>query len=220
MRGGLIAGRPYLVSGGPGAGKTIFGMQFLFAGITGGEKCLHVSMEEKKENLHENMLPFGWDVSKLKIIEATPEIGNPMWEIKGGDVTFFDMSLSMQNLLKTIKSEIEEGVSRIVIDSLTSLKVLYTSTFEARREMLALMHFLADNRTTALILSETFVGGAEMESFLSDGVINLRILEDRGMKKRALEIQKMRGSSFDEQLRPMKITERGIVVYPEESVFK
>lgn len=220
LEGGLVTGRPYLVSGGPGAGKTILGMQFLFAGVAENEKSLYVSMEEKKENLSQNMILFGWDVSKLRVMEATPEIGNPLWEIKGGEAPFFDMTLSMQNLLKAIESEIEGGVSRIVVDSLTSLKVLYTSSFEARREMLALMHFLTDKRSTTLLLSETFMGGSEMECFLSDGVINLRILEDRGIKKRACEIQKMRGSSFDEQIRPMKITGHGIVVYPEENVFK
>ena len=98
--------------------------------------------------------------------------------------------------------------------------MMYSSDFEARREMLAMMQFLQDTGNTALLLAETFAKEHKMESFLADGVIILHVLTDKGIKRRAVEIQKMRGSSFDEQLRPMKITDKGIVVYPEEALFK
>lgn len=219
LNGGLIAGRPYLLSGEPGAGKSIFGMQFLMQAVKEGKSGIYVTLEERRSGLGQNFRVFGWDINKIHVIEATPELGNNMWEIRA-DASFINMTLNMNNLTDAIKERLVSGVERIVMDSITTLKLLYPSEVDARREILSLIHFLTDTKCTSLLLAEKFNEERTMESFLADGAIELRIIEEKGIKKRAIEIKKMRGTDFDEQWRPMKITDNGIIVYADEALFK
>jgi len=219
LNGGLIAGRPYLVSGMPGAGKSIFGMQFLMQAAHEGKSGIYVTMEERKKGLKQNFQVFGWNIDKIHVIQATPELGNKMWEIRT-DASFINMTLNMNNLTDAIKEKLAPGVERIVLDSVTTLKMLYSSEVDARREILSLIHFLTDTGCTSLLLAEKFDEERAMESFLAEGSIELRIIEEKGIKKRAIEIKKMRGTAFDEQWRPMKITDKGIIVYADEALFK
>ena len=75
--GGLDKGRAYLVSGEPGAGKTIFSWQFLLAGLKNGEHCLYISIDEKAEHLLVDMEKMSWDIkpylenATLKILDVT-----------------------------------------------------------------------------------------------------------------------------------------------------
>ena len=219
LNGGLIAGRPYLISGVPGAGKSILGMQFLMQAAQEGKSGIYVTLEERKKGLKQNFQVFGWDIDKIYVIEATPEMSNKMWEIRS-DASFINMTLNMNNLTDAIKERLGSGVERIVLDSVTTLKMLYSSEIDARREILSLVHFLTDTGCTSLLLAEKFDRDRTMESFLVDGSVELRIIEEKGIKKRALEIKKMRGTDFDEQWRPMKITDKGIIVYADEALFK
>ncbi len=219
LNGGLVSGRPYLVSGAPGAGKSIFGMQFLMQAVQEDKSGIYISMEERKKGLKQNFQVFGWDIDKIHVIEATPELGNKMWEIRS-DAAFINMTLNLNNLTEAIREHLVPGVERIVVDSVTTLKMLYSSAVDARREILSLMHFLTDTGCTSLLLAEKWDEERNMESFLADGSIELRIIEEKGIKKRAMEIKKMRGTDFDEQWRPMKITEKGIIVYADEALFK
>ena len=219
LNGGLIAGRPYLVSGMPGAGKSIFGMQFLMQAAQEGKSGIYVTMEERKKGLKQNYQVFGWNIDKIHVIQATPELGNKMWEIRT-DASFINMTLNLNNLTDAIKEKLAPGVERIVLDSVTTLKMLYSSEVDARREILSLIHFLTDTGCTSLLLAEKFDDERAMESFLAEGSIELRIIEEKGIKKRAIEIKKMRGTAFDEQWRPMKITDKGIIVYADEALFK
>ncbi|MBU7031954.1 MAG: ATPase, partial [Theionarchaea archaeon] len=155
LNGGLIAGRPYLVSGMPGAGKSIFGMQFIMQSIQEGKNGIYVTLEERKKGLKQNFQVFGWDVDKIHVIEATPELGNQMWEIKTED-SFINMALNINNLTDAIKKILKGDAERIVLDSVTTLKMLYSSEIDARREVLSLMNFLTDTNCTSLLLAETF----------------------------------------------------------------
>lgn len=219
LAGGLISGRPYLVTGVPGAGKTIFGMQFLMQAVQEGKTGIYVTMEERKKGLKENLQVFGWDIGKVKVIQATPELGNKMWEIRSAE-SFINMTLNMNNLRDAIQEMLGPNVERIVVDSITTLKMLYPSQVDARREILSMVHFLTDTDCTSLLLAEKWGEERSMESFLAEGSIELRIIEEKGIKKRAIEIKKMRGTNFDEQWRPLKITNKGILVYPDEALFK
>src|SRR2546428_4412351 len=62
LHGGYVPGRPYIVSGPPGAGKTILAMQFLREGLEGGERCLFVALEEPPNELKINMRGFRWNL--------------------------------------------------------------------------------------------------------------------------------------------------------------
>lgn len=224
LRGGLIEGRPYLLSGGPGAGKTILSMQFLLHGANAGEKTLYVSLEEQAAELEANMSQFGWDMRNIKIIDTTQETSSGTWMIKS-DTIVSRPEFNLANLLAVINEKIKEyQPKRMVIDSITSIRMLYGSEIEARRELLSLMNFLMRSGCTTLLTSEAFKGDTTdpevlMEQFLSSGVLKLYMLDNNGEMIRAISIDKMRGTGFDRHIRPFKITDQGILIFPNESVF-
>jgi circadian clock protein KaiC len=216
LGGGIIEGRPYLVSGGPGSGKTIFGMQFLVEGMRSGEAGLFITLEEPAEEIFQNMATFAWDLEKISILELTPTSERGSWFVPKN---FADSELNILNISDKIQKAVEDtGAKRLVMDSVTTMKSLLSTEFEIRKTMLSFVQFLSSLGCTSLLISE-ISNEVEVESFLARGVIRLHTISDRGAKKRACEIEKMRGMPFDEQLRPMKITDEGIVIYPSDTLF-
>lgn len=216
LSGGVIEGRPYLISGGPGSGKTIFGMQFLVEGVRSGEAGLFITLEEPASEIFQNMAPFNWDLEKISILELTPTSESGPWFVPKN---FADSELNILNISDKIqKAIVETGAKRLVVDSVTTMKSLLSTEFEVRKVMLSFIQFLSNLGCTSFLVSESS-HEMEVESFLARGVIRLHTINDRGSKKRACEIEKMRGMSFDEQMRPLKITEEGIVVYPSDTLF-
>ena len=66
--------RPYIVSGPPGSGKSVFSMQFLLEGVQGGERCLFVALEEPPNELKANMRVFKWPVDDIEVLDANSDI--------------------------------------------------------------------------------------------------------------------------------------------------
>ncbi|MGD0588592.1 MAG: ATPase domain-containing protein, partial [Thermoplasmata archaeon] len=72
LGGGLMAGRPYLVTGGTGSGKTLLGLTFLLEGVRRGEEVLLVAVDEPPGEIVENVRSFEWDLSAIKTLDANP----------------------------------------------------------------------------------------------------------------------------------------------------
>lgn len=220
LKGGLIKNRPYIICGEPGSGKTILCMQFLMKGVENDEKGLYVALEETAEQLKEDMAVFGWDTNRIKILETTRELGEDKWLIKSGRV-ISKPEFTLENLLKELKERLDTyRPKRLVIDSLTSIKMLYEKEGELRKELLGLMEFLFKQEGTALLTTETMDNRIYMEEFLASGVIKMHRIENKGEMMNAISIEKMRGSDFDKHLRPLKITNKGIEIFSSESVFE
>ncbi|MFH0862252.1 MAG: ATPase domain-containing protein [Candidatus Altiarchaeota archaeon] len=219
MHGGLLPGRSYLVTGGPGAGKTIMCMQYLMDGVKKNERGLYIALEEQASALKEDMTTFGWDLNRIRILDTMQDMASGIWSIKAAGV-ISKPEFNLKTLVETIRNIIiQYKPKRIVVDSLTSIKILYESRTEARRELLGFINFLESTGCTTLITSELESPETQMEEFLTSGVLKLHLIESDGEKVSAISIQKIRGSSFDKHLRPMKITDNGLVVFPNESVF-
>ncbi|MFH1789147.1 MAG: ATPase domain-containing protein [Candidatus Altiarchaeota archaeon] len=220
LEGGFIRGRPYLVCGGPGAGKTIFGMQFLMEGVKQKERGLFIALEESSAQLTQDMAEFEWDLHGIKIIDTFQDPADGGWHLKA-DSVMAKPEFTLSNLVNIIQNKIDTyNPKRIVIDSLTSIRMLYESDIEARKEILGLMSFLSRGDITSILTSEVLsTEDTLMEEFLSAGVIKLLKIKHEGETVNAVNIEKIRGSSFDKHVRPMKITDKGIVVFPMESVF-
>ena len=221
LGGGLIKGRPYLLMGGPGAGKTILGMQFLMEGIKNGEKGLYMALEESTDQLRNNMATLGWDVSGVKMMDTTQELGSDKWFIKSDSVVSRP-EFTIINLMKVLREKmVAYKPKRIVIDSITSIRLLYEREYDVRKVLLALMNFLLKSETTCLLTSEVDhqPGMATVEEFITSGVIKLHRIDNKGDVINAISISKMRGSDFDRHVRPMKIMENGISVFSNESIF-
>ncbi|MDD5111189.1 MAG: ATPase domain-containing protein [Candidatus Altiarchaeota archaeon] len=219
LNGGLIENRSYIIVGGPGTGKTILSMQFLMEGAKSGEEGLFVSLEESGTELRDDMATFSWDLRRIKIIDSTQELSGK-WALKVESV-IAGPELTLTNLLTILREYISKyGIKRVVIDSLTSFKLMQKSPVDYRRACLTLMKFLNSVNCTALLTIEKEDHEPVMEEFLSSGVIELDFINHSGEWLNSIRVKKMRGMSMDQHVRPMKITDKGIVVFQNESLYQ
>ncbi|MCD6139970.1 MAG: ATPase [Thermococcus sp.] len=217
LNGGLIPGRAYLVKGGPGAGKTTLAMHFLMEGIKNKEKGLYITFEEPVSTLKEDMRKFAFDLEhpNIKLIDATP-VGEKKTIF--ADVLYEEFATSFEKLTRTISEELKtEKYSRIVIDPITMIKLTIVDELEYRRTFIAFLKAISKYNATIIFTSE--LETSDIEEYLVSGVIELRVIEERGKTLRGIKIIKFRGSTFDEELRPYRITSKGIKVYHQEVLF-
>src|SRR5256712_1017482 len=239
LGGGLIPARPYVVSGPTGAGKTILAMQFLAAGLAHGEPGLMVTLDEPPNEVKANVVAFGWNLDRLKMLDATPDIKAHKRQRSVIDVgTTMDvrdmdqvgeirqssqiraMEVSVHGIQKMLKQEFfqrlertRERYKRIVVDSLTALKMFTMAGEDSRIMIQSFMRFLAELESTTLIISERLNPKIlETEFFLSRGEIRFHKSLDGNVIRRAVSIDKFRGSKFDDRVRPMSISNTGITV--------
>jgi KaiC/GvpD/RAD55 family RecA-like ATPase len=239
LHGGLIPARPYVVSGPTGSGKTILATHFLLDGLRAGEPCLLVTMDEPPSEVKANMGVFGWSLDRLKILDATPDVRAHKRQRSVIDVgTSLDvrdmedvqgvrqssgiraLEVSVHSVQKMIKQEFsqrleraKERYRRIVIDSLTALKMFSMQGEDSRILVQSFMRFLSELEATTLIVSEHLnASELETEFFLSRGEVRLHKWLDGNVIRRAVSIEKFRGSAFDDHIRPMQIGKTGIVV--------
>ncbi|USG99665.1 AAA family ATPase [Thermococcus argininiproducens] len=217
LHGGLISGRAYLVKGGPGTGKTTLTIHFLMEGVRNNEKVLYITLEEPLDPLKQDMKKLGLDISTplFKGIDATP-IGERSHIFEG---TYHEeFAKSFGRLVKAIKERLDtEEFTRVVIDPITMVKLTIENDLEYRRTFIGFLKDLAKYNVTLLITSE--LHETDLEDYLVSGVIELRTYEISGKVVRGIKILKFRGSSFDEQIRPYRLTDRGFEIYSEEGIF-
>ena len=219
LTGGLIQNRSYILIGGPGTGKTILSMHFLMEGAKNGEEGLFLSLEESASELKEDMGLFGWDLKRIKLIDTTQELSGK-WAMRVESV-IAGPELSLNNILSILKEYISKySIKRVVIDSLTSFKVMQKSVVDYRRSILTLMKFLSTAGCTSMLTIESEDDDAIMEEFLASGVIKLDFVEHSGEWLNSIRVKKMRGTTYDQHTRPMKITDKGIMVFSNETLFR
>ncbi len=233
LHGGFVPGRPYIVSGPPGAGKTILAMQFLREGLEGGERCLFVCLEEPPNELKINMRAFRWNLDDLDVLDANSDIRRfeptPLLEIsteeepakmrsigerirKTPDFESKEVSVhSLQQLLKTLL--VKKHYERVVIDSVTALRYFCMREFEEAVTTQSFMRYLAESKVTSLLTVE-LPDEAEVlaESFLARGEVRLHKLRDETGIKRFVSVEKYKGSSHDDSVYAFDITNAGIVI--------
>lgn len=229
LGGGLPSGRCILVCGGPGSGKTILSIQFLYNGVTKyNETGLYVALGESPIHLKEDLGGFGWDIERLEkdkklvIVDASPLRTIPR-SVNVGKISLGKQDFRMLSLIEVIKSRTKEiGAKRVVIDSISSLILQYPDETERRNAILDLFEAVTNLGATSLITTELRATALEREvqteEFLSHGVIVFHTFKEGGRMIRAIQIEKMRGISHDHQLRPYKIYKNGIEVFSKESV--
>ena len=233
LHGGLVPGRPYIVSGAPGSGKTILAMQFLREGLEGGERGLFVCLEEPPNELKINMRAFRWNLDDLDVLDANSDIRRfeptPLLEIsteeepakmrslserirKTPDFESKEVSVhSLQQLLKNLL--VRKNYERVVIDSITALKYFCMREFEEAVTTQSFMRFLAESKVTSILTLELpEEGDVPPEAFLARGEFRLHKLRDETGIKRFISVEKYKGSSHDEAVYPFEISNSGIVV--------
>lgn len=233
IEGGLPRGYCYTLVGGPGVGKTIFSVQFLYNGATKyGENGIYLTFDEPPDSIKTNAKRFGIDLEelekagKLVIIDAHPiRMGLGKYAIRA-PLVFGTPDFNIGSVLSLLnKARKKIGAKRIVVDSLTSLMMQYKDPFTVRREVLTLMKTLSESDgCTSILLSESpeereGTSRYEVETFLAQGVIILHNMLMKDTRIRAIEIRKMRGTKHSGRMYPFRITDRGIEVLPEERLY-
>lgn len=229
LHGGLPKGRVILVRGAPGIGKTILCMQFLYKGsLKYNEKGMFVSLEETKDQLIREMYRVGMDLREpvgsgmITCIEASP-IRHIPGKVQLGDMTVGKRDFSLVALVKKIMDTAKEKeVQRIVIDPLTALSVQCSDDNLRRTMILDLIEALCQTKATCLVTEELPTSSERdggVEDYSVHGLIIMRpVIREKTIVK-TIQIAKMRETRHDDQGRIYRITDNGIVVYPEENVF-
>lgn len=214
LRGGLTPERLYLVEGTPGSGKTTLALQFLMSGRDAGERGLYITLSETENELRAVAKSHGWTLDGIDLFEmvAENEFGSE-----------FEQSLlhpSEVELGETVRGVIQlvERInpSRVVLDSLSELRLLSQSPLRYRRQIMALKHFFARRHSTVLMLDDRTAepGDLQLHS-LAHGVVSLeQLASDFGSERRRLRVVKMRGLKYDGGFHDFTIERGGISVFP------
>jgi len=230
IEGGLPKGRCFLVSGGCGTGKTIFSMQYLYNGaIKFNEPGVYVSLDERPELIREDCLRFKWDLrelersNKLTIIDGSlARLGMPSEEEYSLPSSGLDVDKLLLEIIRNIK---RIGAKRVVIDSIASLGFNIEAEEEIRKAVLKISYMLMRSGTTSFVISETNEGENRygkygVEEYIVDGIIMLHYMGIGTQSNRTLHIRKMRATKHSEDLHPLEITEKGIIIKKIDEEYK
>jgi len=211
LEGGIIRNRHIGILGGPGTGKTLFSIQFLYAGAKNGERGYYLSLEENPEQVANNA------INVFKDIKDLGEQINKNIIIEKPDEYTLDKMIEMIE-----KQVVNENAKRVVIDSSTVVEAFFETVQDYRRGIVEFLNLLKTLDTTVYFIVEVESSDIgikyQLEHYIMDGIINLYNLRRGESRVRAVEVYKMRGINHSNQLVPLRITSSGIVVYPTEKV--
>ena len=218
-RGGLPKGRPTLICGAAGCGKTLFSVEFIVRGaLQYGERGVFVAFEEKAEELALNIASLGFDLNKLqkdKLIKID-HVHIDRSEIE--ETGEYDLDGLFIRLAYAIDSI---GAERVVLDTIENLFSGLSNETILRAELRRLFTWLKDKGVTTIITGEKGDGNLTrqgLEEYVSDCVI---LLDHRVMNQistRLLRVVKYRGSVHGTNEYPFLIDEEGISVLPVTSL--
>jgi circadian clock protein KaiC len=217
--GGIPKGRPTLVCGGPGCGKTLLAMEFLVNGAQRyNEPGVFITFEEKTEELAMNVASLGFDLEKLERqkklkIDHVHIERNEIEET--GEYDLDGLFIRLDHAIKSI------GARRIVLDTIENLFGGLNNLAILRAELRRLFHWLKDNGITAIVTGEQGDGKLtrnSLEEYVSDCVILLDHRVINQISTRRLRIIKYRGSVHGTNEYPFLIDEEGITVLPVTSL--
>lgn len=216
MEGGFAPASSYLIVGGAGSGKTILSLQFFQESITRKAACLYFTFAEPEETIRKNGAAFGWNLDNVVFVDFTRPSEDD--DINGEYSVFPPSEVEKTPVWTKIYQAIEaHKPDRVVIDSATFLHYLSTNAYQYRKQTQKLINYLSAGECVSLLLFEP----TELEKDTSlalavDGVISLgnEITRSKITENRTLEINKMRGSSFMAGRHPMRISSKGITIWP------
>jgi len=216
---GLPKGRPTLITGGPGSGKTLMSMEFLVRGATNyDEPGVFMAFEETAEELAQNVRSLGFNLNELiaekKILVDYVRVERSEIE-ETGEYDLEGLFVRLNHAIDTI------GAKRVVLDTIESLFAGLSNEAILRAELRRLFRWLKDKGVTAIITGErgeTTLTRYGLEEYVSDCVILLDNRVDEQISTRRLRVVKYRGSIHGTNEYPFLIDEKGISIIPITSV--
>lgn len=215
LRGGLPRDCLYLISGMPGTGKTTLAMQFLLEGAAQGEKSLYITLSETKREIEQVARSHGWSLEGVDTVELVPSERN-----LAADELLTVFNPSELELGETTQAMIaavtEHRPQRLVLDSLSELRLIAQNPLRYRRQVLVLKQYFAGNNCTVLMLDD-LTGGQEDDHLqsIAHGVVQLEQLVNQfGSERRRVRVSKLRGVSVRGGYHDVLIKRGGLVVFP------
>lgn len=216
LNGGIVRNSTTLVSGNPGAGKTILGLQYIYNGVRlYDERGIFLSFEENAEDLRVAAESIGLDDWGQYVEEGEIKVYDKQELLREND-----FSSSLDLLLSDLDNESYE---RLVLDSLTMFQLFFDNEREQRTYLLKFTDILSENDLTTLMTNEqgnlfpeTDVG---LENFLTDGNIFLLQTPTESGVNRYLWVAKMRKQNINTDIFPMEIGQGGLTVHKNASAF-
>ena len=215
LNGGIERNRLYLVEGNPGTGKTTMAVQFLIEGKQVGEKTLYITLSETEEELRATAVAHGWDLTGIEMFELVPpesllDEAQQQSLLYSSDLELGETTRAVFNVVERIRPD------RVVVDSLSEIRLLAQSSLRYRRQMLALKHVLARFDCTALLLDDMTADLSERTVHsIAHGVLHLEELSPLyGTDRRRMRVTKLRGQSYKGGYHDFAIIEGGVRVFP------
>jgi circadian clock protein KaiC len=212
LDGGLLPYRTYLVRGNPGSGKTTLGFHFLRAGTIRGETALFVSIGEFEAQIRRDAASQGLDLTDVPFLDMSMSA-----EFLNDEQQYHShLSPSGEEVRETIIYTIIQEVrrlhpQRVFLDSISQLRRLTPNALQYRRQLLAFLQFFASQGSTVVITSERIDTTTDEDlQAICDGIITLNSSPDR----QTLSIGKYRGSNFLRGEHTMRLSEKGMQVFP------
>ncbi|ESS05226.1 MAG: KaiC domain protein, AF_0351 family [uncultured archaeon A07HB70] len=203
--------------GGAGTGKTTFGLQFVTHGLERGERCVYITLEETRSRIVDTAEEKGWELSTY---------------VADGDLAVVDIDpIEMANSLGSITADLsalveEFDASRLVLDSVSLLEMMYDEPSRRRSEVFEFSQALKSAGVTTMVTSEASAESAYTSrygiiEYLADAVFVLQYVRPSDFQETrlALEIQKIRNANHSRETKPYEITGDGISVYRQANIF-
>ncbi|MCA6104399.1 MULTISPECIES: ATPase domain-containing protein [Bradyrhizobium] len=215
LGGGFDANRMYLYEGRPGTGKTTIALQFLLEGVRDGERGLYISLSETKRELDVVAERHGWSLEGVDIFELVPPETtlDPDREL----TVFHPAEMELSETTNLIFKEVERvNPTRVVVDSLSELRLLAQNSLRYRRQVLALKHFFTHRNCTVVLLDDLSSSQDDLQLHsIAHGVVMLEQLAlEYGAERRRLRVIKMRGIRFRGGFHDFTIEKGGVRIFP------
>src|ERR1700709_2204900 len=215
LGGGIDPERMYLFEGQPGSGKTTLALEFLLEGVRRSEPTLYITLSETERELRLVAKRHGWSLKGITIFELIPPEMTvaPSQELTVLQPAEMELSETTQMIFDKVEALTP---ARIVLDSLSELRLLAQSPLRYRRQILALKHFFSGRKSTVVLLDDLSSQANDLQLHsITHGVVLLEQLAiDYGAQRRRLRVAKMRGICFRGGFHDFKIIKGGLDVFP------
>src|SRR3981189_815775 len=195
LSGGFSRGHVFLVEGAPGTGKTTIALQFLMEGAKAGEKCLYITLSETEQELRDGAASHGRALDdRIEVFELLPP--ESLLDSDQQQSLLYSSDLELGETTKQIFEAVERArPSRVVLDSLSEIRLLAQSSLRYRRQILAIKHYFAKFGTTAMLLDDLTAEAADKTVHsVAHGVLHLEELAPAyGAERRRARVIKYRG---------------------------
>lgn len=215
LRGGLVANRLYLLLGAPGVGKTTIALQYLLHGAKSGERGLYIALSETRVEIESVARSHGWPLDEIAIFELSA-LEQQLAE-ESQNTVFHPADVELNKTTQLLLDNIQRvRPQRVVLDSLSELRLMSDTPLRYRRQMLSLKQFFTGEQMTVLLLDDHSADGGDLHvQSIAHGVLTLeQIVSDYGSARRRLKVNKMRGVNFAGGYHDAMIATGGVQVFP------